>query len=97
VLVSSDARVKPGQEFTLTATLTPCGNHAGFEAKLFRRVSKTSQRGFFLQKKELNGQCKVKFKKTIRKPEQFKVEVKPPANHKDHHKGVSPWVPIGIK
>ena len=96
-LVSSDAKVKKDEKFTLTTTVTPCGDHADFEAKLFRRVGRTGKRGFFLEKKPLNNQCKATFQRKIKQPEQFKVEVKPPASHKDHHQGVSAWVPVGIK
>ena len=96
-LVSSADKVEEGDKVTMTATVTPCGDHAGFVAKLFKRIDRTSQRGFLLDKKDLNGQCKVTFERKINKATQFKVEVIPAQGHVDHAKGVSAWLPIGIK
>ena len=95
-IVTSDAKVKKQEKFTLTATVTPCPGHSGMDAKLFRRVGRTGKRGFFLEKKGLNNKCKVSFTRKINQPEQFKVQAVPPPNHKDHHQGVSAWLPIAI-
>ncbi|HYN36985.1 MAG TPA: hypothetical protein VEV82_08420 [Actinomycetota bacterium] len=47
-VVANPKEVRKNKEVTLTATVTPCAGHAGLEAKLFRRVNRTSQRGFLL-------------------------------------------------
>ena len=49
-----------------------------------------------LDQKPLDAQCKATFKRTMTKPTTFKVEVLP-GTHADHLKGVSAWLPIGIK
>jgi hypothetical protein len=67
--VSPDNKVKEGQEFTLTATVAPCGNHDGFPVRLFRRSNKNSKWDA-IDKRASNDRCKVKFETSINKPQQ---------------------------